>query len=351
MPFKARIRGIYTTALTKLLIDEGFRIVDPSQKIKERFRLSIDYDEPPDINIYDRFDRQGVNAVGGDEALKTFSSILQSTLDDVIIRGSILHSYTGESTLNQNRSSEESMIPMNINRGNMISIEFPAASKRKLDELRGSVTPTVDGHHYLRACGGRMTYLLEVAEKMLESNVSRDEVMNLLKESLRSEYPRLNSKIRIEHVKIDGRIFHLGNAKVVFFDYEEGRIRLLRVFNRKGIYDGLKIPKESGDYALTDMRIGGWSFRTNYFSSDGEYKGTYINLNTPIELYPGRIRYIDLEVDVCLWPNGTFRRLDLEKLEEKIAEGYISKRLGEIVKDKLEGIIESLRMKSESVEE
>ncbi len=39
-PVNVRIRGICTTALTKLLLDNGFKIVRPSAIIEERFNLS-----------------------------------------------------------------------------------------------------------------------------------------------------------------------------------------------------------------------------------------------------------------------------------------------------------------------
>jgi len=45
---KAKVRGIYTTALTKLLLENGFEIVQPSQAIKSRFGIP-DNNEPPDI--------------------------------------------------------------------------------------------------------------------------------------------------------------------------------------------------------------------------------------------------------------------------------------------------------------
>lgn len=348
----SRLRGIYSTALTKLLLDHGFQIVDPSDTIKERFRLRTEKPKSrADLDIYDRPDRQGVHVVGETSPLNSLISIMQDLLDDVIIRRTITSNGMVGTQASDFPLTEESMVrdeqgATTLPQQSFINIEFPAISKRKMDDYRSLVAPTIKDHHYLKACGGRVSSLLEMAEQMLEKNASRSEVETLLKESLMPQYPRLDSTIDIEHVKIDGRIFHLNNAKIVEFDEEEGRLRLLRSFRSRGIYDGLRVPREPDDYAWTDLRIGDWSFRTTYFSREGRYKGTYINLNTPIELYPEKIRYVDLEVDICLWPDGRIEKVDQEKLEEKVLEGYISERLSNIVKKKLEEIIDSLRSES-----
>ncbi len=352
MPY-ARVRGIYTTALTKLLLDHGFEIVEPSAVIKERFKLrDTPTMLPPDLDIYDRLDRQGIYVVGETTSLDVFNSALQSSLDDVIIRKRITRIGVDHPLLTCDsrvpglmvkEAGDASLSP----KRDSVNVEFPAISKKKLDALRSIVMPTLEGHHYFKACRGKVSYLLEMAERMLEKSAPRGEVEELFKESIRAEYPRLNSRIDIEHVKIDGRVFHLNNAKIVDFDEEDGSLRLLRTFKNKGIYDGLRIRKDPDDYALTDLKIGDWSFRTRYFSSDGRYKGTYVNLNTPIELYPDKIRYVDLEVDVCLWPNGKTETLDLDKIEDKVSGGYISERPVSIVKRKVEEIIDAISLESE----
>ena len=66
--FKVKIRGIYATALTKLLLDyknilgnqisselldNSFALVQPSATVRERFELK-ENDESPDLEIYDR---------------------------------------------------------------------------------------------------------------------------------------------------------------------------------------------------------------------------------------------------------------------------------------------------------
>jgi len=354
---KARVRGIYSTALTKLLLGHNFEIVQPSDIIKERLRIPASSEDrlTPDIDIYDRLDRQGVNVVGSMDAIETLASILQSSIDDVIFRRRIsifdeldysVEGFDSNYAREFTRNETEKKIIIEPSQGRL-NVEFPFLSKKKLDNLRGMVTPTIDGHHYYKACGGRISSLLDMAERMLEIGSPPNEVENLFKETIRSEYPDVGSMVLIEHVKIDGRVLHLGDAQIIEFDEETNLIMLNRVFTKAGIYDGLRTRKEPGDYAITDLKVGEWIFQTKYFSKDGRYKGTYINLNTPIELYPQRIRYIDLEVDVCLWPDGKVETVDLDELEKKISQGYISKRLGEIIKERLKEVLNTVNVNAE----
>ncbi|UCE43601.1 MAG: hypothetical protein JSV57_04385 [Candidatus Bathyarchaeota archaeon] len=85
MMAKARVRGVYSTALTKLLLENGFDIVQPSITLRERFGLD-ECNESPDLDVDDRFHRQGVQVLGESESINTFRFIVQSRLDDVIVR-------------------------------------------------------------------------------------------------------------------------------------------------------------------------------------------------------------------------------------------------------------------------
>ncbi|KPV65234.1 MAG: RNA-binding protein AU-1 [Candidatus Bathyarchaeota archaeon BA1] len=465
--FKVRIRGIYSTALTKLLLDHGFDVVQPSVTIKERFGLE-EREESPDLDVNDRRDLQGVRALGKADCINAFKSILQSCLDDVIVRKWAVtvdgtykglvkgldpptHSILVDIGPAVGRVAEEEIPGPNLRQlvvqvdrrrigarepalttgikipgkyailipgrqvkvsrrirnwesrsrlyqlgeklapanwgilwrtasadqppdilkeeiaclvkegeaimerarhveapamlweGNhLMDVEFPAPSKRKLDEVRGSVVPTIDGHHYYKACGDRVSSALEMAERLLEKGYSRGEVEELFQQTIEAEYPTIGTTIQIEHVKLNGRVFHLGKALVEDYDHDQSMIRFSRVFKREGTYNGLKTRKEPGDQAITEARIGDWHFKTKYFSRDGQYKGTYINLNTPIELYPYGIRYLDLEVDICIWPDGGVKTLDEEKLEKAVLEGLVTEKLVRIVKEKLQEIIKGL---------
>jgi len=470
---KARVRGVYSTALTKILLDNGFDIVQPSVTIRERFGLK-ELEEPPDFDIYDKPNRQGVHILGRTEPFETFISILRSLLDDVIIRrwkvapegiykglvrnvdpvtnsvlvdigpasGKIASKELSDSSQKEivvqvegrRVGTEEPLLTTKIripgkyavlipggqikisrkirdwqtrsrlqklgeelaheNRGilwrtasanqppetlrnevlslvkqgeaimekagrveapaglweetRFADVEFPALSKKKLDETRRAVVPTLDGHHLYKACRGKVSLALDMAERLLEKGCPYGDVEELFKQTVEPEYPAEGSLIDIQHVKLDGKIFHLGTAQIEAFNSGESLIRFRRVFEAEGKYDGLGTHKESGDYAITEAKLGEWHFKTQYFSKDGQDKGTYINLNTPIELYPRGIRYIDLEVDICIWPDGKVKVLDEEKLEEALAQGLVTKKLTEIVREKMQRIMEGFHVKQGS---
>jgi len=462
---RARVRGIYSTALTKLLLDDDFEIVQPSTRIRERFKLE-ENQELPDLVIYDRRNWQGVYARGKVESISIFCSILRSRLVDTVIRrwtftiggiykGLIKQIDSATSTVlvdigpaigrlrreevadleskqivvqartglgskkpllttnitipgkyavltsqhmikvskrlldfkersrllqlgerlappnwgiiwrrtaaNETAEMLENEVSSLVKEGkrvlkkaeqveapallwegsHLVNVEFPALSKAELDEIRRAVTPTMKKHHFYKACGGRVSVALEMAEKLLEKGHALRDVEELFKQTVEREYPTVGSLIEIEHVKLNGKVFHLGKALIQNLDYNGSTVsvRFRRDFMKKGVYDGLEIPKEPDDYAVTEVKIGEWYFKTQYFSKHGQLRGTYVNLNTPVELYPYGIRYVDLEVDVCMWPGGRVETLDEEKLKKAMDEGLVSEKLLKFVREKLVEII------------
>ncbi len=462
---RAKVRGIYSTALTKLLLDQGFEIVQPSLAIKNRFGLS-DNSAPPDLKIKDRYDLQGIRVLGTFEAASTFQSILHSAFDDALTRRwlvsvdgiykgnivesdeyavyvSIGNSTTGklpkseatitneksltvqverkrigakqpvlttnlkivgdyailaknskigvslkirdlnkraelyalgktlapegwgiiwrESSVNQSRESLENEITtltakvkmlndkaphaesptLLIDGSYFMDVAFPWFSKRSTDKLRASVAPTLDGHHFYKSCGGKVSVALEMGEKLLEKGQSISEVEKSFKEQILGEFPEVGSLVDVEHVKLSDFVFHLGQATIESLDDEQ--ITYSRIMRSDGFYDGLGVKKEAGDKALSETKAGEWWITTKYFSNSEEWKGTYINLNTPVEVYPKAIRYVDLEVDVCIQPDGAINVLDMEKLEKALENRIISQRLFAKVKETVQRIIEKVK--------
>jgi len=458
---KAKIRGIYSTALTKLLLDNSIGIVEPSVTTKERFKLDDD-SETPDITIEDRSDRHGIRTSGNREATERFKYILQSCLDDAIVRkwpvsvdgiykgllrgvdistrsvlvdigeavgrvpeeekekitskeiivqvkrgrigakepslttkitipgryavlipegkvgvslkiqdpevraklyelgkklsppncGIIWRTAATTQPLENLEEEVESLAreaenvwqrakhveaPVILREGSYVmDVELSALSKRRLDEIRATMCPTLAGHHYYKVVGGQVAVALEMTEALLEKGKPRKEIELAFKQEIEAEYPFAGAAIGIEHVKPSGIVLHLGKATIEFLD--ETSIRLRRIFGKSGVYDGLGVRKEAGDVAVTEAKLGEWYFQTKYYSKDGLYKGCYVNFHTPLELYPYYVRYVDLEVDVCMLPDGTLKTVDEEKLEKVVRQGFVSERLFRIVQRKMQEV-------------
>src|SRR5689334_19128071 len=84
MTARIKIRGIYSTALTKLAMDAGYAIVDPSPKTLERFDIDCD-SAPHNISIRDKADHQGITLCGSSEHVSELLTFLQEKLFDVVL--------------------------------------------------------------------------------------------------------------------------------------------------------------------------------------------------------------------------------------------------------------------------
>lgn len=195
-----------------------------------------------------------------------------------------------------------------------VHIEFPGGAKRRLDELRGEVIPTASGHHKAKASGR-------------EADI---DTFNL---------PKRNAELLVEHVKLDGRVEVLGQGTVTSVDPGEGVVELEREIKTKGTYDGLGVTKEPGDRAVTTFCEDRWWYKTSYYSPLGELKGEYYNINTPLEIYPDRIRYVDLEIDLARLAQEELRIIDEAKLEEAIRAGLVNKELAQRAREVAQAIL------------
>ena len=298
------VRGIYSTALIKLLIEKGFEIVNPTRSQMERFGIAERGE--PDLEIIDsQLDRNCIEARGLPEALEQVVGCLRKTFADLIIL-----------KLNASENFAQARIG------------FPNEAKLKLDELRSEVAYTVPYHHYCRAGGEGLSSMVSIAEDLVESGVvPAEEMSRKFEEQVSRLAPRLRSTIKIIHVKPDGRRIVLGPGRVVWRG--EGRARIMRRITGFGVYDGLGVEKSPGDYAITEVsRFQPW-MKTSYYSVSGELKGRYYNVSTPISLYSDHVHYFDLEVDVVVKPNSEPEIIDAEPLEKAIRENRISEELRE----------------------
>jgi hypothetical protein len=299
-PTAVRVRGIYATALTALLLDRGFTVVDPSPPIQQRFSLP-ESDGDAQVEIHDRYDRQGVLLEGDPEEVDAVVGVLRRGLPDPVC------------------------CPMEAPAGRArVAFEFHAEVKQALDGLRCEVLPTLPSHHYFKSIAPER---VDQAERQLTHDAGRaGELAKRLREDLIRRHYHHGMPLPIRHVKPDGRAYDLRGR---FSGWREGRVLLERRFRGGGSYDSLNLPKREGDHGILEVREGSWISRRAYFRADNSLIGELYNIGTPAELYPDHIRYLDLEVDVLHLPGQPPRVIDLDELEHELTTGTLTARLGE----------------------
>ncbi|WP_458186873.1 DUF402 domain-containing protein [Haladaptatus sp. NG-WS-4] len=201
---------------------------------------------------------------------------------------------------------------------------FGRESRFELDDLRGEVTTTIPGHHRIKAADESASAAVDFAEDLYDPD---DEFPT--GPTLRQFGPEEDGKVFINHGKPDGRCFSLGKGDVADIDPESGKYTVRREMQGGGTYDALGTDREVGDVAITKFREGRWWYPTAYRSEDGDSKGTYVNVCTPVELFPRSVRYVDLHVDVVKRPDGSVERVDDDELDSTVEAGHVSQELAE----------------------
>jgi len=233
-------------------------------------------------------------------------------------------------------------------------IEFPLEVKDTLDKTRAKIKPTLKRHHFYKSAG--YASLVDLAEMIIEDRPEeRGYVVSKLEKVISRDLPRVDDSINIEHVKLDGRNIVLARGRIAETNSKGFIIRRqFRHTNRKlkmnqDSYEGVDVVSSEGDYALTQVVPGAFSLRTNYYSRDGDIKGTYVNINTGVEVYPsngnspGRIRYVDLEIDVVKAPiTEDPRIIDQHLLKRAVQRGFITQEMADQSRSKAQTICDEL---------
>ncbi len=234
--------------------------------------------------------------------------------------------------------------PEIIYEGELVAlISLSSNAKKILDEIRDRVTPTIPMHHSLKCYGGSLSDIVDYAETALARGCSRDLMAKALNDYILDKL--VSSRIiNIVHITPGGERVRLTPGKIESV-VEKGDgyiIRLKRVFRGHGVLDGLGVEKNPGDYSETIVETGKWYIIHNYHRSNGEYIGTYININTPPEILPDTIKYHDLVVDIIYRPGEKPEIIDQEELEKHVEQGIIPEKLRRKIDKALEEAMKKL---------
>jgi hypothetical protein len=319
MSSRLKIRSIYATALTKLTMDAGYVIADPSAKVRDRFRLEPN-DEIHELLIQDRDDLQGIEVCGEPERVCQFLSFLQEKLLDPVLLELAA------------KEDDETRVKA--------SIEFPGGAKELLDGIRLSMAPTLSKHHRFRIVDSKA---LDSAEDRLWRDPARKESIEkeLFREAILLPLEKVGV-VKLEHMRPSGKAMRPREG--VLLDLDEHRIVFRRSFLAQGRYDGLDLPIGQGDYGVTELFEGSWIVKHSYHTKEGKLIGEYFNINTPVELYPYGARYLDLEVDVIRRAGESPFVIDREKLQLLSRQGAIGNALETQVTNVVDSLVQRLQV-------
>ena len=203
---------------------------------------------------------------------------------------------------------------------------FGREARFALDDVRGGVVPTMAGHHRIKAGARSASAAVDFVETVCGTEASGAEFP--FDVVTRQFGPREGDSVAIRHGKPDGRAFSLGTGAVIERD-PAGAIRVERGLSPGGTLDALDVDIEAGDVAVTKLKEGRWWYPTMYRDRDGRSKGTYVNVCTPVEVFPDAARYVDLHVDVVKHADGRVERVDDDELDAAVAAGTVSEALAE----------------------
>ena len=163
-------------------------------------------------------------------------------------------------------------------------MELPGTAKATLDQIRARRTPTLPGHHLLKVIDSSRVDSVEA--ELFDCGQGAAELADSLRNEIVYRRYAPGRVLPVYHVRLDGTVLTVGGR---IRGFQPGRaLELERMFKGGGRYDGLGVTAE---------------------------------------FYPDCVRYVDLEVDVVRWPDGTVRMVDREHLQRAVAEGVVGGEL------------------------
>jgi len=214
---------------------------------------------------------------------------------------------------------------------------FGREARFALDSRRRAVVPTMPGHHRIKAATEAAGAAVDFVEQVCDDLTTRAETSGgddagsdgdseFPFEAVTRQFgPQESDTVSIGHGKPDGRRIELGAGEVT--ERADSRVTVERELSGGGTYDALGVPRREGDVATTKFREGRWWYPTAYRGEEGERRGTYVNVCTPVEIFPGEVRYVDLHVDIVRHADGTVERVDDDELDDAVEAGLVGEHL------------------------
>lgn len=241
---------------------------------------------------------------------------------------------------------------------NQVNVLLSKESLDFLDRARRDRVFTMNDHHYWRTVTemGGDQHLVDFAEEAMDGHPElATTVTRAFTNYVRARFgfPKPGELVHILHYKPNGDLFKLKPGTVMDVFHSSGNMEgnqehctslvLKRVFTpqpwHKSFYDGFEgLDIQPGDYSTCHAREGFPVMTNKYYRADGTFLGCYYNISTPVLLFPGEIRYIDLEIDVVENEAGRRKVIDRDKLDRAVDAGHVNVDAGKAALDLAERI-------------
>ena len=153
---------------------------------------------------------------------------------------------------------------------------------------------------------------------------------------------KIGKKYLIHSYKHNGTIYKAWN-EAILLDYD----------NEKGIYvfgnDHAKVTEVYGRTWFTKEPAVLFFFTNQWYNIIGQCKNRgiyyYCNLASPIIIEDDTIKYIDYDLDVKVFPGGSFKIVDREEYHYHKKQMNYPEEIDDIVKRELSNLIDQIRLK------
>ena len=185
--------------------------------------------------------------------------------------------------------------------------------KYKLDEIRGTVMPTVRGHHSLKSAG--YTILTDLSEMMLDK-YSEQEIIEKISSVLARYGPVKDKMYRLNFARLNGTTFKMDGI-VRDIEMEKGEVK-----------------------SLSMSSVGGWDEKTYHIDVEDNFvvikkgESTEKLMVLKPEIFPKFSKFISLDVSSKL-ENGEVAIKNEDRIKKLADKGEISKEFFESLSESL----------------
>lgn len=142
-----------------------------------------------------------------------------------------------------------------------------------------------------------------------------------------------SDQITVNSRNFDGSIRRTWQCKLI--ERNEPLLIFVGIFDRDIEHADLGLIKK-GTISYEYYWLDRWYNIFRFHERDGTFRNYYCNINMPPSFADGVLDYVDLDIDLVVWPDGTYKELDRDEYEANAAKNHFPPDLREQVNESLE---------------